>query len=169
MLHVRAANIRCDRYCSNFLEVGVELNKGLVQFQAPFGTVYLSLKHRIWKTKINTQSQRKQFQAPISKQNSRPVQNLFNTITEEASHGVTLSRSHYFNVNQLSKGRGGRLFSIYWRTCIFLRAPLVREFKTLFFLLVYILEKCQIFQKKNGGLILLEAHIAFKIWWSLIY
>ena len=28
MLHVQAANIRCDRYCSNFLEVRVELNKG---------------------------------------------------------------------------------------------------------------------------------------------
>ena len=29
MLHARAANIRCDRYCSNFLDFGVELNKGL--------------------------------------------------------------------------------------------------------------------------------------------
>ena len=27
MLHARAANIRCNRYCSNFLEIGVELNK----------------------------------------------------------------------------------------------------------------------------------------------
>ena len=27
MLHARATNIRCDRYCSNFLEIGVELNK----------------------------------------------------------------------------------------------------------------------------------------------
>ena len=26
MLHAWAANIRCDRYCSNFLKVGVELN-----------------------------------------------------------------------------------------------------------------------------------------------
>ena len=30
MLHAQTANIRCDRYYSNFLEVGVELNKGLV-------------------------------------------------------------------------------------------------------------------------------------------
>ena len=26
MLHARATNIRCDKYCSNFLEIGVELN-----------------------------------------------------------------------------------------------------------------------------------------------
>ena len=29
MLHVWAANIRCDRYCSNFLDFGVQLNKVL--------------------------------------------------------------------------------------------------------------------------------------------
>ena len=27
MLHAWAANIRCDRYCSNFLDFGVQLNK----------------------------------------------------------------------------------------------------------------------------------------------
>ena len=32
MLHTRAANIRCDRYCSNFLEIGMKLNKGLLHF-----------------------------------------------------------------------------------------------------------------------------------------
>ena len=32
MLHTRAANIRCDRYCSNFLDFGVQLNKGYVNF-----------------------------------------------------------------------------------------------------------------------------------------
>ena len=30
MLHARAANIRCDRYYSNFLEIRMELNKGFV-------------------------------------------------------------------------------------------------------------------------------------------
>ena len=28
MLYARAANIRCDRYCSTFLEFEVQLNKG---------------------------------------------------------------------------------------------------------------------------------------------
>ena len=32
MLHVRAANIRCDRYCSKFLEVMVKLNKGRLKW-----------------------------------------------------------------------------------------------------------------------------------------
>jgi len=27
MLHAQAANIQCDKYCSNFLEIGVQLNK----------------------------------------------------------------------------------------------------------------------------------------------
>ena len=30
MLHARAANIRCDRYCSNFLNFRVQLNKALL-------------------------------------------------------------------------------------------------------------------------------------------
>ena len=32
MLLARAVNIRCDRYCSNFLEIKVKLNKGLYNF-----------------------------------------------------------------------------------------------------------------------------------------
>ena len=28
MLYAQAANIRCDRYCSNFSKVRVKLNKG---------------------------------------------------------------------------------------------------------------------------------------------
>ena len=31
MLHAQATNIRYDRYCSNFLEIGVELNKARVK------------------------------------------------------------------------------------------------------------------------------------------
>ena len=32
MIHARAANIRCDRYCSNFLDFEVQLNKALLHY-----------------------------------------------------------------------------------------------------------------------------------------
>ena len=35
MLHTLAANIRCDRYCSNFLDFGVQLNKALQLIHGP--------------------------------------------------------------------------------------------------------------------------------------
>ena len=36
MLHARTANIRYDRYCSNFLDFGIQLNKGQNGMQGQF-------------------------------------------------------------------------------------------------------------------------------------
>ena len=48
MLHAWAANIRCDRYCSNFLDIEGELNKGLTWDRAmPTRTLdyYVTIRH----------------------------------------------------------------------------------------------------------------------------